>query len=91
MLMRSTICLLRTLSLVLLTVSTTGCCKSGGPSAPRIVTVRESCLRQPAPAKTTLIDCLTLGNEPKDCLAREIRIRDKWIAAAIARCEVTPP
>lgn len=90
--MRSTICSLKLLLLVLSTVPLTACCKGGKPPE-HIVTVRERCLRQAAPlppAATT--SCYGQGTEKqvRDCLAHEIEIRDAWIAAALASCKVKP-
>jgi hypothetical protein len=92
--MNSMISLLLRLWLVLSLVPISGCYKNGKPTAPVVVTVRESCIRQKAPTIDSTIDCLDQASRADtiqagfDCLARAIEIRDLWIAQQIAKCGV---
>lgn len=74
--------------LALLMVLTASCCKPLPPQEPRVVTVRESCLRviPPRPHAEEILDCLTLGKTLDDCTAYALKVRDVWIADAWARC-----
>lgn len=75
--------------LALCSALTTGCCKPGAPVEPRVVTVRERCLRQPPQPTPDLTTWCSPGKvDVRDCLAFEIVLRDRWIAAAIAACGV---
>lgn len=89
--MRWMICSLTLLSLALWTAPMIGCCKRGAPVEPRVVTVRERCLRQPPPPTPDLTTwCDPAKVDVRDCLAFEIVVRDRWIAAALAACGVKP-
>ena len=75
---------------VLCSVLMSACCKPSPPQPPRVVTVRESCLRvQPPPNHVEeILNCSAQGNELQDCIANALMVRDVWIAAAWARCQV---
>jgi hypothetical protein len=77
--------------LVLPLVLSIACGRSSQPQRPQIATVRESCLRQPAPTLEPIRVCLDQASDPGmalDCLAQGVLVREAWIAAAVAVCGV---
>lgn len=75
----------------LLLAATGGCSRSCPPKIPTVVTVREPCIKEPAPALDSTRDCLgraTSYDDALDCLAQSVFVRDEWIAARIDECGV---
>ena len=89
--MHSTTNWLRRTTFLILLALASGCWRSGSSSTTPLVVERSRCLRHEPPASPDPTTFSTLS--PKDenaMLWALVELRDKWIAAAWARCRVTP-